>query len=177
MSNLWKMLKQNISRLKLCSIMCLALPMMSIQAMPQEPPINVTSDAAEVDSDAGLATHWGNVVMSQGIRRIYGEKLVAHRNQSGEVDTLTTTGTPAQYEGNVDQYENLHGQANRIHYFPQKGQVLLEGDAQLYQGDDYFNGPQILYDINKKVVSANGSTDDSVSTEQGRTMIVIQPRG
>tara|TARA_Y100000768_G_C23983511_1_gene687331 strand:+ start:871 stop:1344 length:474 start_codon:yes stop_codon:yes gene_type:complete len=147
-----------------------------IGASPNTLPIEVLSDAAEVDADAGIATHWGNVTMKQGQRRIDSEKLTVFRNHHGDVDTLTASGYPARYEGSVDNYEEIFGHASMIHFFPEKNQVLLEGQAELNLGKDHFNGPHLLYDIEEKTVSTKTLDSQVESNKKNRTMIVIQPR-
>ena len=174
MLNFWIKLKRNIYPRKPYRLLLgLGLPFICSTGLAyiNDLPIQVTSDVAQIDAHAGLATHWGNVLMRQGSREIFGEKLVVHRNHDGVVDTLTALGTPATYKGDIEEIQDIFGQAQRILYFPQSGQVLLEGNAELNQGHDFFQGPQIRYDIAEKTVTSE--PDDALS---GRSTIQIQPR-
>lgn len=169
MWNFLTRLKHNTQWKTRCSTCLCALLPLTVSASPNELPIEVTSNFAEIDGKAGLATHFGHVIMSQGERHIYGEKLVVQRNTGGDIDSLTASGHPARYEGLIREEEPIvHGKARRIHYLPQENLVILEGDAYMQQENDAFHGEHITYNIEKKlIVSEPGSS--------GRTKIIVEP--
>lgn len=152
---------------------CLVLSILPFPAFakPNAMPISVESDTAEIDGQAGFAKHLGSVLMTQGDRFISGDELTVHRDESGQIDRVTTKGSPAKFKGYLEGNEALYGDAQIILYLPLEQRVVLEGDAVLHKSEDVFRGPSIAYNIENRLVQS--SPEDG---QVGRTTIILQPR-
>ena len=148
--------------------------------------MTIFSDTAEIDRKSGVVVYQGDVILTQGSMKIESDRLIILRN--GEVlEKATALGKedqPARYQQQINEGEGLtkaHGQ--RIDYFAERREVLLQDNAQLEQDGNTFSGDRILYDMDKEVVSAGGAVQNTQpanevdgETPRQRIKVVIQPQ-
>lgn len=120
--------------------------------------IQIMSDSAEIDATKGIAIHQGNVTLIEGGKKLNADKLVIHRNENGKLEKIVAIGKPATFTGqNMESSQLMQGHANNISLYPQKNEVILEGDALFVQNGDQFNAPYISYNFQTKIVKSHAS--------------------
>ncbi|MDX1589981.1 MAG: lipopolysaccharide transport periplasmic protein LptA [Oleiphilaceae bacterium] len=139
-------------------------------------PINITADSARLDERAGRAIYEGDVVVTQGETRLEAQRIVLTRGEKG-LDAMEATGNPARYQQPAREDEPaLEAEAQRIHYQSEFSRIRFRRDAQIRQGGNSFRGDRIDYDINDRVVTANGEGGGDSTESPGRVEMTIQPR-
>jgi lipopolysaccharide export system protein LptA len=137
-------------------------------------PINIQSDHGDFQSDAsssnGIGTYTGHVIITQGSIRISADKAILHMLNGG-IQTADITGTPATFQQQPDSGPLTHGVASEITYDANKNEVVLTGDAQVYQGLRQISGDVIQYNTETEHVIASGG-----KTSGGRINITIPPK-
>ena len=152
---------------------CLLLSSVLIAADEQGEPIYIEADSLDIDDSKGVSTYSGNVHFRQGTAKLWADALVIYSPQHQDVERLIASGKPARFEQTgIEDKEDVSGQAKRIEYHAKESLVVLDGDAQLQQGENQFAGSRIEYDADKKVVRAG----KLVSGDKGRVVITLQPR-
>lgn len=91
------------------------------------------------------------------------------RDKNGDIESLVAYGRPAQYEGpGIHPTDTLTGFANRIYYYPNTHELVLEENAVLHQGQDSFSSPKIVYNLDSKILK-------SYSEKAQRSTLEFQP--
>lgn len=141
--------------------------------------IYLESDSLTIDDVRGLGIYQGNVVLTQGGRQIWADRVVVHSRDREGIESIVSTGQPARFrflppanEGEAPP-EEVTGQAERIEYWAAKGLMLMVGEARLMQVHNEFSGNRIEYHLDTRTVKA-GQTPSAKGTE-GRVKVVIQP--
>lgn len=150
--------------------MCL-LPV-TLGAIPADDlkPIDISANGFYYDNIKGLATYTGNVVATQGSRKMTGDKLELLRNAQGGITHMTMHGHPAQHESLTDPSKPLFfAKANTIHYDPMARYLTLQDNAWIAQAGDEYAAPLIEYDVGLQRLK-------SAANPQGRTTIILKPR-
>ncbi len=131
--------------------------------------LTISSDSFHYDNQTGIATYSGNVVATQGDRRLTGNHLEIYRNEkTGKMDTLIVQGKPAHYQGTVEPDKPpVFANANKITYDVTKKFLTLTGNAEVKQNDDIYRAHQIEYDGIKDTVY-------SPPSKQGQTTIILK---
>lgn len=141
----------------------LALPLFA-WALPEdrELPLSVTSDQAEFDELAGVATYQGQVELNQGSLRITAQKLIAYLEE-GQVTRLIATGDQAYFEDipSIEQ-GTITGVANQIEWRLSNEDMQLSGNAVLTQDTNRFSGEQVNYRQSDGVIEAQGDGQERV---------------
>lgn len=151
----------------------------------KDQPTTVDADRVDVDDKKGISTFTGNVVVTRGSIRIKADKVVINRDAERGLDRVVATGNLAEYRQRPENKPvDIVANAKTITYDANKGTVLLNKQALVYQGKDTFSGDRIIYDINKDLVLAKSgdkpaTTDKSgqrVHIKKERVRITIQPK-
>jgi len=143
----------------------LALPNDTTQTM------HIVADASSFNYHTGMSQYDGNVHITQGAAQLTADRLITHNNSSHKIQEAIAYGFQHQAEYWTRLKANdplLHAIADVIHFYPQKSLVILEGNAKVVQGDNTFDGPVIIYNIQKQTVTAPPS-------KLGRATVVINP--
>lgn len=171
------MIRYLLQSFSLCcpSALALALVLTATQAsafdLDSDQPIQVESDQARLDDQAGTATYTGNVEVVQGKRRLKADKVVLQRS-NGEIESMQATGEPATYsQPQTTEDPEFYGEGEWIHYSAGKNRITLKREALVRQASDTFSGNRIRYDLDKRVVTAQSARDD----ESDRVRMTIQP--
>ena len=151
----------------------LTLPTLA-QALPEDrqQPIHISADHASMNERTGITVYTGNVEIVQGTMVIRGARVELHRNDDG-VQRIISTGKPAQFQQKPSQDQPLtKAYGERMDYRVTQQEVTITESARVDQGRDTFTGERIVYNMEKALVNAYGSDDDSGQ----RVQMVIQPK-
>lgn len=135
-------------------------------------PIYLDSDTAELDSTTGISVYTGDVIMTQGVRRVTGDRMTVYTTEQREVRRVVVEGRPAVWiERPADQGELLKGEAPRMEYFTRDPErVMLFEGGTVTQGRNTVSGETVEYNLETEVAKARGKEDRSE-----RTRIVLFP--
>ena len=140
-------------------------------ALPEDRdlPLQVTSDTAEFDELAGIATYQGDVRLSQGSLLIEAQTLTAYLEE-GQVVRLTAQGQPAFFEDVPNLTQGMiTGTASDIEWTLDTESMLLRGSAVLTQDTNRFAGEQVNYLQKTGVIEAQGG-------DAGRVEMTLTPK-
>jgi lipopolysaccharide export system protein LptA len=123
-------------------------------------PLTINSDSFHFDNQTGIATYTGNVLATQGSRRLTGDRLEVHRDEKTQkMSEIIVHGNPARYEGLTDPDKPLlHAQAKLITYKITTQFLTLQNDAQVEQQGNIYRADKIEYDGIKDTVYSPPST-------------------
>ncbi|MGH1461059.1 MAG: lipopolysaccharide transport periplasmic protein LptA [Neptuniibacter sp.] len=139
-------------------------------------PIYITADTASINDKTGITTYKGNVVIKQGSLLIEAEHVDMHRGEEG-VEKLIANGSPAHFRQQPEvnsPYSDAWG-LNMV-YMVEEERLTITRQAKVVQDKDTFSGEKIVYDLDKSIVDAFGSTGDASQDSSGRINMVIQPK-
>ena len=168
------MFKRHIILSALLSSLLLAAPVAADMTRDFAQPIEIESDAEELDWRAGVLIFRGNVIIQQGTLRINAERLdvVSEDDEEiGEGEVLIATGSPATYQQEVEPGVIVEASANEIRYDSRVRVLTLSGDAQMRQSGNQVSANRIIYYADEQRVTAERDED---SEERVRT--ILQPR-
>ncbi len=145
-------------------LLALALLAPCARALPDdaEQPIEIESDRAELDETSGVAVYAGNVRMRQGTMVVTAETLTIQTAEDA-VTRITADGDdePATFVQQIepgpasDPDLQVRGRATQIVYVTTDERIEFEGDAELAQATDRFEGDRISYDLRARRVNAS----------------------
>lgn len=152
------------------------LPQLAM-ALPsdREKPIEIESDAAEIDSAKGVSVYSGDVIMTQGTTRITGDKITVYTIEN-EIQRVIATGqnTRAYYEElQANNQGLLQAWGYTIDYQLAKDQIELIRNGELKNQGDIFKGEKINYNITLQTVNA---TSEKQEGGNRRVQMVIHPK-
>lgn len=159
----------------LCSLLYCSL----LQALPSdsEQPIHIEADRADLDDKKGTAIYRGDVVVTQGTLKITGDTVTVVRHHNGEIESFTSVGQPAYYEQIPDiDKELVQAYGITIQYLVQQDTIIITDQARVVQEQDTFLGEKIVYHTVNETVLAERAPAGTVSKEQPRVNMVIQPK-
>jgi lipopolysaccharide export system protein LptA len=153
----------------LCLALILAATFMQAAAgSERDLPIRIQSDTARLDDQRGVSVYRGSVVVTQG-------ELVIH----SDVLTVYTPGralTRMEAEGDLvtlrtltEEGREIHAESRHMDYLAEDRQVVLTGQARIWQAEDEFRGERIVYDLDRETL-------DAAAGEAGRVEVIITPR-
>ncbi len=140
----------------------------------REKPIHITSDSADLDDAAGIATYYGNVVMTQGSTQLKGSTITIYTSNR-DIQRIVSEGGDelAHYQEDQDKNKGiLNAWGETINYNLSTETVELIKQARLVQNGDTFTGDRIEYNQSKEIVNAQGKKGKSSG---GRVQMVIKP--
>lgn len=141
----------------------------------RDQPVEIESDSAEFDDNAGLTTYRGNVRLIQGTIELLADEIQL-RTEDDEIVELIASGRPARYEQLPEpDAEKLIAQSNRIRYLLDQDMIELSGNASLSQQGTTLSGGTILYDVRKHILKASSDSSEQNTTE--RVRVVLPPLG
>ncbi|MGS2717706.1 lipopolysaccharide transport periplasmic protein LptA [Eionea flava] len=148
--------------------MMLIMPQAAM-ALPddRQQPINVSADKARKNSNQGLTTYQGNVVITQGSIRITGDEVAIY-DDNGQVNKMIAKGQLAEFRQRpqINEPETI-ANASTIEYDINDETLVLLDNAKLEQAGDITTSNKITYDMKSTIVNAG---DDN-----GRVIMTLQP--
>jgi len=131
-------------------------------------PLEIQSDSGDFDDKTGIATHRGNVIMTQGAKKLYADLLIIQRDDKGKIKAVKAYGKPAKFTMQPEKDKSLSsGHANTIEFYPTENTIILVENAQLKQNHNTINGPYLSYSFEKRSLNAPAG--------KGRTTVTIYP--
>lgn len=138
----------------------------------KQQPIHIEADNVTIDDGRGVAVYRGNVHFKQGSAQLTADEVTVSTADRKQVGKIVAKGAPATFRQRPDNKDqDMRGQALHIEYFANEERVVLETQAQLWQGQNEFAGSRIEYRAGEEVVQAQKAPDDSQ-----RVHVIIQPR-
>lgn len=121
-------------------------------------PIYLDSDTAELDNTTGTSVYTGEVIMTQGVRRVTGDKMTVYTTENRQVRRIVVEGRPAVWiERPAEQGELLKGEAPRMEYHAQGPErVMLFEGGTVTQGRNTVTGETVEYNLETEVARARG---------------------
>lgn len=129
--------------------------------------ITVESEEQSADLQTNLLIFSGEVIAKQGSIKLQADKVEVARNQDGTLKSIQAFGEPATFEQQQDNGRYIRSRAKIIKYFPAATQLVLLGNALVYQGESKIEGAMIEYNLNTqkmKAKSYSGSMGGKVSS-------------
>ncbi|MFN3208157.1 MAG: lipopolysaccharide transport periplasmic protein LptA [Roseovarius sp.] len=155
--------------LTLLFLFCLPLPALAqgaqvafgTTAQDSTLPVEVTADNLDVNQQDGTAVFTGNVLIGQGEMRLSAPRvLVVYKDDQSGIEELQATGGVTLVSGD-DAAE-----AARADYNVDTGEIEMEGDVLLVQGQNALSGDKMFVD-----------TRAGTARVTGRVKTVLQPEG
>lgn len=146
----------------------------SLFALPNdhEQKLHIISDSSVYDYKTGVKTYEGNVQVDQGSTHLTADKVVTKNNEKHRIEEAIAYGNqkPAEYTTIPKEGDpQVRAKANVIKFNPTTMIVTLEGNVQVNQGENSFQGPLIIYNMKEQTVTAPAS-------KSGRSTVVIDPK-
>jgi lipopolysaccharide export system protein LptA len=153
-------------------------------ATDKDQPIEIEADYAELRKTERQTIYSGNVIVTQGSIRMWGDKLTVFYDENDELKDAILDGKPAHFKQRPDgRDEDFEGEALRMEYHAQDERLHLINDAKLTQGKMKFSGPLIVYDTKNSVLTGQGraktTADGKAEGEKpagGRVRMIIPPK-
>lgn len=131
--------------------------------------IHVEADSLQFNNETKVGIYQGHIKLTQGSRILTADHATSYSNQAGEIVKIIASGHPAVYHALIfHKHPKLIATGNTIYYYPLTDYLEAIGDAQIIQGQNHFQGPQINYDFKKKTVA-------SPLSKEGHTQITLAP--
>lgn len=110
-------------------------------------PVEVISDALEVDQESGNATFVGNVVIGQGDMRLTAGKVVviyktATEGSGGKISKMVASNGVVLVNGPEA------AEANEAIYTIDDAEIVMSGDVLLTQGNNALSAAKMVVDLN-----------------------------
>ncbi|MGB0721286.1 MAG: lipopolysaccharide transport periplasmic protein LptA [Gammaproteobacteria bacterium] len=145
-----------------------------------EQPMYIESDSADIDKQRHVQVYTGKVILSQGSRRLWADRLVVYTDEDDNVEKAVATGAPAKFKNLPDGKEDYRwGSALRIEYYQNPEFMHLIEKAKLWRGKDVISSKKIIYDAERdRMVSGKRIEKSDPRVNQGpksRVRITLQP--
>lgn len=123
----------------------------------KDQPVLIEADSAAIDERQGISVYQGNVKVRQGSSVLTADKLtVLHPNKKAE--KLIATGKPVKFRQRQDDDKpEVKARARQAEYLLGSEELILIGDAVVFQGKDSFRSDRIIYDRINGVVKGGAS--------------------
>lgn len=124
-------------------------------------PIQISANALHGENKPQQqAIYTGNVVMTQGDVVIHADKLTIDA-VGGKVQQATAVGSPVTFTMSSAQ---RHGYGNTLVYKPGSGEIVLIGNAHLWQEKNEINGQQVIYFLQNQKTAVTGDPGQRVQS-------------
>ena len=141
----------------------------SVASLPKdkEQPVYISSDRAYWRGEQNMTVYEGNVQLAQGTLKILADKITVY-HAAKAISKVIATGQPANYQQQLSSDKgDIKATANTITFEANEQQLLLRGNASVYQDGTVLKGEAIDYDIRAAVINASSGE---------RVQIVIPPK-
>ncbi len=150
----------------------------------REQPIQIEADAAELDDASGITVYTGNVLVTQGTMRLWGNRLTILYNDDNTLKTATMLGKPAKFKQMPDNPEQgeIDGKGIKIDYLAVQDRLVMTEEAELTQNGKLFRAYNIEYDTKlSKMIARKASTGEATpsgktaDSNTGRIKVILPP--
>jgi len=131
----------------------------------------ITADFSSYNSKTSTTLFVGNVNVNQGTTHLTADRLTTKSNSQHKMEEVIAYGSKDQahyWTTRIPEELPTHAKANLIKFYPLQSLVKLEGNVILTQGENSFQGPFILYNMQDQVVTVP-------SSKEGRAVLIYNP--
>lgn len=157
--------------LKLFFIILLSLSTAMALTTDEQQPIHIAANATQYNYKTGKNIYEGDVKITQGSTTLLAERVETQNNEHHKIEAAFAYGKNklAEYSTIPKPGDALFkAKANVIKFYPPKSLIILEGNVMVTQGENSFQGQQIVYNIKDQTITAP-------ELKGVRSTIVIQP--
>lgn len=148
-----------------------ALPSAQALQSDSSQPLNVSSKEQLADLQANKLYFIGDVHATQGTIEVNCDKAELIRNDKNELKEVNSWGKPVTFRQELDNGKILRSQSSVLRYFPLTGDIVLTGNATVWQGDSHVSGEHIEYNLKTQKMKANNA-----NSQGGRVMSTFIPQ-
>lgn len=134
-------------------------------------PLNVQSKEQLADLQANKLFFIGDVVATQGTIEVHCDKAELTRNEKNELKEVMTWGQPVTFRQELDDGKILRSQSSTLQYLPLTGDIVLTGNATVWQGESHVSGEKIVYNTVSQKMKAN-----TANNQNGRVKSTFIPQ-
>jgi lipopolysaccharide export system protein LptA len=121
-------------------------------------PVHITSQRLEAEYEKKLITFIGDVVARQEDFVLYGDRLLLFLTEKGEgIEKIVAQGNVRIVQG------NRRATCQEATYYQQQGTVVLQGEPEVREGDNWLKGKRIIYYVNEQKSVAEGEGKERVT--------------
>ncbi|MGN0908975.1 MAG: lipopolysaccharide transport periplasmic protein LptA [Succinivibrio sp.] len=154
------------------SLACLMLPGTAYALKDDsEKPLNVESVQQLADFQANKLYFIDRVHATQGTIEVFADKAEIVRDEKNEVKEVNSWGKPVKFKQLLDNGKILRSESAVLNYYPQTGDIVLTGNATVWQGESHVSGNHIEYNFNTQKMKANNT-----NSEDGRVHSMFIPQ-
>ncbi|OCG13343.1 lipopolysaccharide transport periplasmic protein LptA [Gilliamella sp. App6-5] len=118
-------------------------------------PIAIDADNQQIDIENNTITFIGNVVIVQEGLTINADKVVVTEMQNTEKQKITAYGKPVNYKQILPKNNKIvTGHSSQVIYNVKQNNIVLQGNAELFQQDNHIVSEMIIYDVKKQQIFA-----------------------
>jgi lipopolysaccharide export system protein LptA len=132
-------------------------------------PVYIEADKVVILDREQKSIYSGNVVLTHGEIRINAVEVTVYGHEK-QLKRVEASGSPVKYHQKTAGKKETKAKAKRMEYSVDSGELVLLGEAELWQGGNQFQGDRIVYDTLKDVVRATKAESGT-----GRVKVIIQP--
>lgn len=128
-------------------------------------PITIDADNQQIDIEKNTITFSGNVKIVQDGLTITADKVVITDMQDTAKQKITAYGKPVNFKQIMpEKKKNITGHSSQLIYNVKQNQVVLVGNAELFQQDNHISSALITYDVDKQQIIAQPGKSGRVKT-------------
>lgn len=171
------MLERRIIQAILCASLFSLAPVIASASVTLErdfqQPVDIEADREFLDMREGIFQVQGNVIIRQGSMTIRADELEIEgfSEAGGDAERFVAKGSPATYEQEIDVGIFVTASAEEIIYDAVERILIMQGNAELFQGGNVVRAARITYNLEAQQIEAErGESDDE------RVRNIFQPR-
>jgi lipopolysaccharide export system protein LptA len=128
-------------------------------------PITIDADNQQIDIEKNMITFSGNVHVVQEGLTIIADKVVITDMQDSSKQKITAYGKPVNFKQILPEKNKIvTGHSALIIYDVKQNNVILKGNAELFQQDNHITSQLISYDVKKQQISAQPGKNERVKS-------------
>ena len=121
----------------------------------RQQPIELAADSVDIDEGRGVSVYRGNVDLRQGTIEVLADVVTVHLANRRPVK-IVAEGRPVKFKQQSEKGP-VRGEALRAEYEVDSENLVLIGEAVLFQGKDSMRSDRIVYDRERAVVKAGAA--------------------
>lgn len=131
--------------------------------------LQINADRVFFDHRTATNTYEGHVKLVQGTTELTANTILVSFDAQDQIEKIVAKGTPACYRTLFAlEKPEVVATGSAMEYYPQKNILRLEGCAKITEGENSFEGSQIEYNTQEKIVT-------SAISNQGQIHITLRP--
>lgn len=134
----------------------------------------IASNNQKVDIAKNFAVFSGDVTIKQGSILISAERLEIFNHGHSGKEVMILTGNPAKFSQDLEQGDKVTAHANQIRFERANNIIRLSKNAQLQQNESLVRSQSISYDMARKLLIANGNTNEKLDANK-RVTTILEP--